>query len=84
MPDLWLPKSFTGNKPKYQCRLCGQAEYTPEAQLRHVRQCYRRNESAIRMSSPRLQAPGIFGDDGVDTEFLNWHRERGYHEREDI
>ncbi len=80
MPEIWLPRSFTGTKPKFRCRLCGQAEYTPESQARHVARCYDRNESEVRMASPRLKAPGLCGDSNVDVEFEQWHRRRGIEE----
>ncbi len=77
MPEFWLPPSFTKERPRYACNLCGHKEHTPEAQLRHIRRCYGAHEAEVRSMSMRERAPGLFGDRNVDVEFEQWHRSRG-------
>lgn len=76
--ELWIPRSAQ-EKPRHVCRLCGARFFQGEEarQARHVMACFTAQENEIRSSSPRERAPGLFGTDGVDTEFMDWHRMRG-------
>lgn len=77
MPDIWVPRSFTGQRAKYVCRLCQERFYTPESQAAHVARHYKHDEADVRMLSMREKHPNLFGDGQVDTEFEGWHRRRG-------
>jgi hypothetical protein len=65
-------------RPRHVCRLCGDRFHTPEQQARHVRRCFTRDEDTHRSRSLAAQAPDLFGDAGVDTEFIDWHERHGY------
>ena len=77
MTQIWVPKSFTGDKPGFVCRLCQEPHYSQQALARHIRKHYREDEAQIRFMSARERHPELFGDGNVDTEFEEWHRKRG-------
>jgi hypothetical protein len=78
MTTIWVPPSFRGETPNYLCRLCGEGFLTPEGQARHVAKCYRASEGEIRMQALAQKAPGLFGDEGVDVEFIQWHKDHHF------
>lgn len=82
-PTIWVPRSFNEGAPKFVCRICRAKAYTPEQLASHIAAHTKQDEQAVRELSPRIQHPKIFGDEGVDTEWMDWHRKRGYHERPD-
>ncbi len=75
MATLWLPEQAKRDDRTFKCRLC-QTPLRPQEATRHVRECYRANEAEIRSQSLREKAPALFGDEGIDTEFLSYHRRR--------
>lgn len=70
---LWTPAGTRQERRVEVCRICG-TELDPSEAIRHVDLCYRRNEAELRMSSPRVQHPALFGTHDVDLEFQEWHR----------
>ncbi len=75
MSTLWLPDSYKREDRTFRCRLCS-AMLRPAESAMHVKRCYARQEAEIRESSLREKAPALFGDNGVDVEFLDFHRRR--------
>lgn len=82
MTEIWVPRSFTGDKPRFVCRLCNQREYTQQALARHIKDHYKHDEAQIRFMSARESQPELFGDDGVDVEYERWCRDRGFNARD--
>lgn len=75
--ELWLPRTARDAEQRTGfCRIC-KTSLLPSEAARHVASCFKRNEGDVRMLSPKLRAPGITGDEGVDLEFEDYHRKRG-------
>lgn len=66
----------------FRCMTPGCGEAWPDtrngkaAYEAHVPKCAARNMEEIRQSSPRVIAPGIYGDSGVDTEYRDYIKAR--------
>jgi hypothetical protein len=73
-----VEKSGLELREAYRCLICGATFHDEEraAYSRHMGECATRHHAEIRQLSPREQAPGIFGDEGVDTEYEQ-HLRRG-------
>ena len=67
-------------RQQYRCMVPGCGETFPEqhkaAYEAHVAKCARQNMGEIRAESPRVKAPAIFGEEGVDVEYRDWLRKR--------
>ncbi len=70
---LWTPADTRQERRTHFCRICGE-DVAETERSRHVDRCYRANEHELRSSSPAHQHPLLFGNAGVDTEFMEWHR----------
>lgn len=73
-----VEKSGLDLREAYRCLICG-AQFHDEERSRyeqHTARCAREHHAEIVANSPRTQAPGIFGDKGVDLEYEQ-HLRRG-------
>lgn len=65
---------------QYRCMVPGCGEVFPAGYQRdfeeHTAKCAQRNMDKIRAESPRVKAPAIFGDVGVDVEYRDWLRKK--------
>lgn len=76
--NIWVPPSAQERDTHFYCRLCRKRERTATQLAAHVARCFKDDEAGIRAMSPRERAPGVLGDNNVDVEFEQWHKERGY------
>ncbi len=74
--EIWIPRSAEEQQAGFICRLCKQRESTAQQLASHVARHFKDDEAGIRMMSPRERAPGLLGDNNVDTEFEDWHSRR--------
>lgn len=82
---IYLPpsveKSGLDLREAYRCVVpgCGKRFHEEErsAYEAHVAKCAQQHHAEIVAMSPRTQAPGIYGDSGVDLEFEQ-HLKRKY------
>lgn len=60
------------------CTICKASFHDGErgAYEHHVAKCAQQNMEELRASSPRVIAPGIMGDAGVDVEYRDYLRKR--------
>lgn len=70
-------RSIKGVFNRFYCTVCKEGFTADEAEKyqRHVVDCAKKNEDELRKLSMREVAPGIFGDEGWDTEFEKWVRD---------
>jgi hypothetical protein len=74
---IFIPTGASAQPPKFVCTLCkaGFRDTEYRAFERHVKKCSDAREAEIHAMSPRTRAPGIFGDQGWDTEREQWVRD---------
>lgn len=63
---------------EFVCHICGE-RFPKRAQAHweaHVAKCAQQNLHDLQQMSPRVMAPGIFGDAGVDVEYRDWLKKK--------
>lgn len=63
---------------EFVCHICGE-KFPKRAQAdfeAHVAKCAHQNLHDLQKMSPRVIAPGIYGDAGVDTDYRDWLRKK--------
>lgn len=75
---LIIPSNVASVEPPiFWCTLC-KASFTKSQKAlyeRHVIDCSNARTDEIHAMSPRTQAPGIWGEEGWDTDLERWMRE---------
>lgn len=76
--EIWIPESakeFAEKRP-FRCRLCSDRFSSPTSLAFHIRGHDKREEAEIRERSLRHRAPGLLGDEGVDTEYEQYWKNK--------